>query len=275
MRVLLAALLLVASTGQQRTTVDVPFVPAQILTAKTISVVVYWPDAGWRDKADVQGDGESFLKHWGRYKVVRTSESPDLIAVVTVEPVKRSGGFWRALAYGLAVGAEAYARSAQNYQRCSGQTDGEQFSATCYGSGYVPPPPSAPPAPQYVLNGSILVFDGNFLRTGAPIPEPLLFANSDGKGSAPLIGAAKQLQKMIDRAASVEGSRMDTVNAFEAKIHELAAASHLPATEQAECIQKISVQIGQDHAKLARLEKRDFSDTETLFKGLCAPRPKQ
>jgi hypothetical protein len=144
-----------------------PFVPFDVLDAKTIAVAVYWPDAGWKDKADVQADGENFLRKWNRYKVVRLSESPDLIALVTVEPARQSGGFWRTLAYSLSVGAQAYARSAQNYSHCQGQINGDQINATCYGYNPTPAVAPAPPPPNYVIGGSILVFDGKFLRAAA------------------------------------------------------------------------------------------------------------
>ncbi len=152
------------------------FVPFEVLQAKTIAVTVYWPDAGWRDKAEVQAEGENFLRHWKRYKVVRLSQGPDLIALVAVEPVGRSGGFWKTLAYALSVGAAAYARSAQNYEHCQGQISGSQVGngenyqvdTTCYGYNPTPAAVPPPPPPNYVLSGPILLFDGKFLRTKAP-----------------------------------------------------------------------------------------------------------
>jgi hypothetical protein len=191
---------------------NAPFVPLEVLSAKSIAVTVYWPDAGWRDKAEVQGDGEAFLRKWKRYRVVRISESPDLIALVTVEPTSRSAGFWRTLAYAMAIGAQAYARSAQNYERCQGPANGGEINLTCYGYATgAPSAPPPPPAPNYVLGGTIMVFDGTFLRTGAPIPEPVMFAEADKRGNMPLIGAAKRLRQMVEQAEKVEPDRMAAV----------------------------------------------------------------
>jgi|SRR5579872_3586385 len=258
---------------------DVPFVPAEVLDARTIAVVVYWPDAGWRDKAEVQGDGENFLRKWKRYKIVRLAEHPDLIALVVVEPTGRSGGFWRTLAYALSVGAQAYARSAQNYEHCQSEINGSQVGnsenyqvdTSCY--GYTPGTATAqsPPPPSYVLGGTILLFDGKFLGTNAPIPEPLLFADADNHGRMPLIGAAKRLRKMIEEAQKDLSDRMAIVNALAAKIHELAVADSLPASDEATCDVKISQQIGADEEMLGRLEQRDFTDVEPLFQKLCKP----
>lgn len=269
-----AALLTISElpvAGQQSASLPVvtAFVPIDVTSAKTMAVAVYWPDAGWKEKAEVQADGESFLRKWKRYKVVRVSESPDLIALVTVEPVGRSGGFWRTLAYSLSVGAQAYARSAQNYETCNGQINGDQVSATCYGHNQPQAEAPAPAPPNFVLAGSILIFDGKFLHAGGPIPEPLLFASADNHGSRPLIGAAKRLRQMIEQAEKVLPDRMATVNALDAKIHELAIADGLPQPEELGCADKISKRIGADKNMLGRLEHRDFQDVEVLFNQLC------
>ena len=143
---------------------------------------------------------------------MRISESPDLIALVTVEPTSRSAGFWRTLAYAMAIGAQAYARSAQNYERCQGQANGGEINLTCYGYATgAPSAPPPPPAPNYILGGTIMVFDGKFLRTGAPIPEPVMFAEADNRGNMPLIGAAKRMRQMVEQAQKVKPDRMAAV----------------------------------------------------------------
>jgi hypothetical protein len=246
-----------------------PSVPLEVLSAKTIAVAVYWPDATWQDKVSVQADGENFLRRWKRYKVIRLSEGPDLIALVAVEPVGRTGGFWKSLAYALSVGAQAYAQSSQNYEQCQGQTSGDQVNITCYGYNPVPATPPPPPPPNYVLSGSILLFDGKFLRAGGPVPEPLLFAEADSRGSAPLIGAGKRLRRMIEESEKSQAGRMATVNALLAKIHELSVANGFPLSEEPGCAEKISTRIGADKNLLARVEHGDFQDIETLFRELC------
>jgi hypothetical protein len=261
----------VAAQKKVNSAASVPFVPPEVLSAKTIAVSVYWPDAGWRDKAEVQGDGEAFLRRWKRYKVVRISESPDLIALVTVEPTSDSGGFWKKLAYALAVGAQAYAMSAQNYEQCHGQTSGGQVDITCHGYASSPasaPPP--PPGPSYVLGGTIMVFNGTFLRTGTPIPEPLMFAEADNRGSMPLIGAAKRMRQMVEQAAKVLPERMAAVNVLIAKVHELAVAHGLPKSEEPACSDKIAQQIHNSSEMLDRLERGDVSDVQKLFQEVCA-----
>jgi len=249
---------------------DAQYVPAEVLSAKTIAVSVYWPDAGWRDKAEVQWDGEAFLRNWKRYRVVRISQNLDLIAMVTVEPTSESGGFWRKLAYALAVGAQAYAQSEQNYEQCQGQTSGGQVNINCYGystrtQSATPPPPG----PTYVLGGTIMVFDGRFLRTGAPIPEPLMFAEADSRGRMPLIGAAKRMRQMIEEATKVEPVRMGAANALIAKVHELAVANDLPESEEQVCSQKIALEMHKSGEMLNRLERGDVSDVAKLFRELC------
>jgi hypothetical protein len=265
----LGLILAFASPIKAQQTIRAPFVPFGVLDAKTIAVAVYWPNAGWKEKAEVQSDGENFLRKWHRYEVVQLSESPDLIALVTVEPVRRSGGFWRMLAYSLAVGAQAYARSAQNYEHCQGQINGDQINATCYGYNPTPAAAPPPPPPNYVIGGSILVFDGKFLRADGPIPEPLLFAAADNHGSKPLIGAAKRLQQMIEQAEKVLPDRMAIVDALLAKIHELALTDGLQQSEEPGCADKISTRIGADKNMLARLAHLDLQDVGVLFGELC------
>jgi hypothetical protein len=246
-----------------------PSVPLEVLNAKTIAIAVYWPDASWREKASVQADGENFLRRWKRYKVIRLSEKPDLIALVAVEPVGSAGGFWKRLAYALSIGAQAYARSVDNYEHCHGLANGDRVDVTCY--GYSPTPAAAPPPPppSYVLSGSILLFDGRFLRTGDPVPEPLLVAEADNHGSAPLIGAGKRLRGMIEENEKLQVGRMATVNALLAKIHELATASGLSQPGEAACAEKISTRIGANKNMLARIEHGDFQDVGQLFRELC------
>lgn len=249
---------------------DAPYVPAEVLSAKTIAVSVYWPDASWRDKAEVQGDGEAFLRKWKRYKVVRVSQNPDLIAMVTVEPTTASGGFWAKLASALAVGAQAYAQSARNYEQCQGQASGGQVNINCYGystgTASAPPPPRGP---TYVLGGTILLFDGKFLRTGAPIPEPLMFAEAESRGRMPLIGAAKRMREMIEQATKLDPVRLAAANALIAKVHELAVASGLPQAEEQGCSQKIALEMHKSDAMLNRLERGDVSDVGKLYRDLC------
>jgi hypothetical protein len=121
-----------------------------------------------------------------------------------------------------------------------------------------------------VLAGSILIFDGKFLRAGGPIPEPLLFADADNHGSRPLIGAAKRL-RMIEQGPQVFPDRMATVNALNAKIHELAVANKLSDSEEAECNLKMSQQIGANRDMLGSVERLDFTDVERLFPAVCGP----
>jgi hypothetical protein len=254
---------------------DTPFVPLEVLSAKTIAVAVDWPAANWREKASVQADGENFLRGWKRYRVVRLSEGPDLIALVVVEPVGRTGGFWKRLAYALSLGAQAYALSAQNYEQCYGQAVGNQIDLTC--TGYSPaltlaaaPPP---PPPNYVLGGSILVFDGTFLRTRAPVPEPLMVAEADNHGNAPLIGAGKRMRRMIEENEKLQAGRMETINALLAKVHELSVASGLAPSEEPKCASRISTRIGADKNMLGHIERGDFQDVEGLFSQLCQQKP--
>jgi hypothetical protein len=268
----LVAIFTASLPAQQKPASD-PFVPLEVLNAKTIAVAVYWPGAGWKEKAEVQGDGENFLRHWKRYQVVRITQNPDLIALVNVEPVGRSGGYWRTLAYALAVGAQGFARSSENYEHCQGQMNSDQVNVTCYGYATSPSAPPPPPPPNYVLSGSIMLFDGGFLRTGSPVPEPLLFAEADDRGSAPLIGAGKRMRRMIEDNEKLLATRMATVNALLAKVHELAAAAGLAPSDEPGCAGKISTRIGADKNMLNRLERRDFSDVERLFSGLCAGTP--
>jgi hypothetical protein len=147
-------------------------------------------------------------------------------------------------------------------------------SATCYGfspSPSVAPPP--PPPPNYVIGGSILVFDGKFLRAAGPIPEPLLFAAADHHGSKPLIGAAKRLREMIEQAEKALPDRMRTVEALMAKIHEFSLASGLAQSEEPACDDRISTRIGADKNMLAHVEQHNFQDVGALFEELCKKRP--
>jgi hypothetical protein len=268
----LVAIFAVSLPAQQKPAND-PYVPFEVLNAKTIAVAVYWPDAGWRDKAGVQTDGENFLRHWNRYRVVDLKDSPDLIALVAVKPVGQSGGFWRTLAYAMAVGAQAYGQSASNYTTCQGQINGDQVNATCYGYSASRSAPPPPPPPKYLLSGSILVFSGEFLRTAGPVPEPMLFAEADNKGREPLIGAGKRLRASIERGDQLLSGRMATVNALLAKIHELAVANGLAQSEEPGCAGKISTRIGADKDVLGRVEHGNFQDVSSLFSELCKPTP--
>jgi len=130
-----------------------------------------------------------------------------------------------------------------------------------------------PPPPNYVIAGSILVFDGKFLRAGGPIPEPLLFAVADHHGSKPLIGAANQLREMIEQAEKALPDRMRTEEALMAKIHEVSVANGLPQSEELACDDGISTRIGADKNMLGRIEQHNFQDVGALFEELCKKRP--
>jgi len=257
-----------------------PFVPLGVLQARTIAVAVYWPDGTPSATHEVQAEGEQFLRQWNRFLVVPVLAKPDLVALVTVSPMSRGAGFWRMLGYSLAVGAVQMAASRQNYENCQaeviaspqvGNTRNFHVDSSCYGYAYAAQPQAVPPppGPSYVLSGSILLFDGGFLKTNGPIPEPLLFAQADNHGSKPLIGAAKRLQKEIDDSAKLLAQRMATVNSLMARIHVLAASQNLSAGEEQACDAVISQQIGSDPQMRARLEHGKFADTDRFFSALC------
>lgn len=254
------------------------FVPLPVLQAKTIAVAVYWPNGTPSVKGEVQAEGEQFIRQWNRYLVVAVDAKPDLVALVTVSPVRQGAGFWRMLAYSLAVGASQFAASQQNYEHCRSEITGfgsgnfrtYNMDSSCY--GYAPqaarelPPP---PGPRSVLSGSILLFDGGFLKTNGPIPEPLLFAQANNHGSEPLISAAKRLQKEIDDSTKLLAARMAVVNSLAARIHVLAAGQNLTANEEQACDMSISQQIGSNPQMRSRLEQGKFDDTDRLFSALC------
>lgn len=256
------------------------FVPLDVLQARTIAVAVYWPDGTPSATQEVQAEGEQFLRQWNRFLVVPVVAKPDLVALVTVSSVSRGAGFWRMLGYSLAVGAVQMAASQRNYENCEaevsaspqvGNTKNFHVDSSCYGYAYAPQQQAVPPppGPSYVLSGSILLFDGGFLKTNGPIPEPLLFAQADNHGRKPLIGAAKRLQKEIDDSAKSLAQRMTTVNSLMARIHVLAAGQNLSASEEQACDAVISQQIGSDPQMRARLERGKFEDTDRIFSSLC------
>lgn len=256
-----------------------PLVPLPVLQAKTIAVVVYWPNSAQSDRSEVQSEGEQFIRQWNRYAVVPVDAKPDLVALVTVSPVMRGPGFWRMLAYSLAASASQLSASQQNYEHCqaqvsrfgTGNSQTYDVDSSCY--GYAPQPQARqlppPPAPSEVLSGSILLFDGGFLKTNGPIPEPLLFAQADNHGSEPLIGAAKRLRKEIDGSTKLLAQRMAAVNLLMERIHVLAASQNLTPNEEQACDAVVAQQIGGNPQMRTRLEERKLDDTDRLFSALC------
>jgi len=169
-------------------------VPPRVVSAKTIIARVYYPNGTVADTNGVQHDAEHFLKKWKRYAIVQELDRADIGVVVVVEPMTVQPNFWQRVAWGIAA--------SQTGTHCNGQVIGDQVQANCYTS-----PVPAPLMPSTVFSGSILVYDAADLRAmiatpGSPMPQPIMvaFANEHG-GSAPLIGAGKELRKMIDRAA--------------------------------------------------------------------------
>ena len=268
----------VSSLVAARSNPKAQFVPMDVLQARTIAVSVYWPNGSAAAKAEVQSDSEEFLRRWNRYIVVPVDGKPDLVALVTVSPIRQGSGFWRMLAYSLAVGASQMAASQRNYEHCqveiggtrSGSFSNYNVDATCYGYASQPQarPIPPPPAPSEVLSGSILLFAGGFLKTNGPIPEPLLFAQADNRGSEPLIGAAKRLQKEIDDSAKEFSRRMAAVNLLMGRIHVLAASQNFTAPEEQACGIAVSRQIGGNPHMRVRLEHGQFGDTDRLFAAL-------
>jgi hypothetical protein len=84
-----------------------------------------------------------------------------------------------------------------------------------------------------------------------------------------LQSALKYITSDFEQTANLEHERMATVNALTSKVHELSLASRLPESDEPACRQKIAQQIGANSEMLARLERRDFGDVESLFGQLC------
>jgi hypothetical protein len=172
-------------------------VPPQVIFAKTIAVRVYYPSGALADVNEVKLEAEQFVRKWHRYEVIESAEKADLTVEVAVEPLRVEPTFWQRVAWGMAA--------SQAGAHCSTQFYGDQVYTNCYTT-----PAPAPLMPSVVLNGSILLFDGNDLRNwkaagpDAPMPEPIMAALADGHGSRPLIGAGKKLRKMIDEACKRE-----------------------------------------------------------------------
>jgi hypothetical protein len=172
-------------------------VPPQVIFAKTIAVRVYYPSGAIPDVNEVKLEAEQFLRKWHRYEVIENAEKADLTVEVAVEPLRVEPTFWQRVAWGMAA--------SQAGAHCSTQFYGNQAYTNCYTT-----PAPAPLMPAVVLNGSILLFDGNDLRKwkdagpDGPTPEPIMAALADGHGSRPLIGAGKKLRKMIDEATKKE-----------------------------------------------------------------------
>jgi hypothetical protein len=169
---------------------------------------------------------------------------PDLVAVVVVKPLawrpSAGRGFLAALFAGMqTMGA---AQPIQTY--CSGTAtaigDGMHASVSANCTTYAPLLEQAPVVqsvwPSYVYGGSILVFDGlqfdnyellvreaqdneaRYLHGGQlvgsngariadqPMPNPVLVALADDRGSTPLLTAAKRLRKAIETAEKARKS---------------------------------------------------------------------
>jgi hypothetical protein len=198
MKTLLAAVLFCASTiaiAAEPTQI----VPPQVIFAKTIAVRVYYPSGGGAlaDVNEVKLEAEQFLRKWHRYQVIESAEKADLTVQVAVEPLRVEPTFWHRVAWGMTA--------SQAGAHCSTQFYGDQAYTNCYTT-----PAPAPLMPSVVLNGSILLFDGNDLRKwkaagpDTPPPDPIMAALADGHGNRPLIGAGKRLRKMIDDACKRE-----------------------------------------------------------------------
>jgi len=93
-----------------------------------------------------------------------------------------------------------------------------------------------------------------------------------GKGKNPIVNvidaAAKWLHGYVQQ-------RMSTVNVLVAKVHDLSVADRLPESDEAACTQKIAEQLRANSEMLARLERRDFTDVERLFRQFCEPATNQ
>jgi hypothetical protein len=187
--------LLVCFSGMAGAQQPNQIVPASILSAKTIMPVVYYPNGKPADVNEVRWEADRFLTKWHRFAVTYDAATADIVVRVVVEPLTVYPGFWQHLAWGMAA--------SQAGTRCSAQSYGSTATANCYTT-----PTPAPLMPGVVLNGSILLFDGNEVRDWmagrAGEPTPILTALADGRGSRPLIGAGKKLRKMIDEASKVK-----------------------------------------------------------------------
>lgn len=219
--------------AQQPQTIFPAQIPERILAAKTVALVVSWPEGSWQERLEIQGDGQDFLRKWKRYKVVEDSmiqeqfhgipginvPRPELVAVVVVKPLAWRASTGRSFLAGLFAGMQAFGAAQPIQTYCSGTEtaigDGQHASLSADCTSYVPPASASSPVqpvwPSYVYGGSIVIFDGPefdtyasriALTSAAPIatPEPLLVALADDHGSEPLLRAAKRLRKAIDTA---------------------------------------------------------------------------
>lgn len=195
MKTALAALLLASTIAVAAEPTQI--VPPQVIFAKTIAVRVYYPSGAIADVNEVKLEAEQFLRKWHRYEIIDSAEKADLTVEVAVEPLRVEPRFWQRVAWGIAA--------SQAGSHCATQFYGDQAYTNCYTT-----PAPAPLMPSVVLNGSILLFDGNDLRKwktagpDVPMPDPIMAALAEGHGSRPLVGAGKKLRKMIDEAAKVQ-----------------------------------------------------------------------
>jgi len=156
--------------------------PERVLAAKTISLVVGWPEGSWQERAQIEADGGAFLRHWKRYELMReltmetssrllwkySPPSPDLVAVVVVKPIAWRPGASRSFLAALFAGMQAFGAAQPIQTYCSGSEtaigDGIHANVSVDCQTYVPPVEQAPAAqpvwPSYVYGGSILLFDG-------------------------------------------------------------------------------------------------------------------
>lgn len=194
MRHFLVALLFVGTLAAQQPTERVP---PQVLSAKSMLTYVYWPDGAVADVNAVRYDADRFVTKWKRYQLSVDVAKADLVAYVIVKPMTVYPGFWQRLGWGLAA--------SQAGTHCAGQSYGNNVQLNCYDT---PVPP--PLMPSTLLAGSILIFDGDAIRTwiSSPpdtlLPAPIMAELAKPKGSEPLLGAAKRLRKMIDTAAKIK-----------------------------------------------------------------------
>lgn len=162
--------------------------------------------------------------------------APDLVAVIVVKPIAWRPNASRSFLAALFAGIQAIGVTPPIQTYCSGSAtaigDGihANVSSDCqtYVSRVKQAPAAQPLWPSYVYGGSILIFDSpqfdNILSLrrevqdyetrhlhggqlvdshGArvadqPLPEPLLVALADDRGSEPLLTAAKRLRKAIE-----------------------------------------------------------------------------
>jgi hypothetical protein len=222
--VLVSAVFAPSMGAQQHQTIFPAQVPERILTVKTISLWVFRPNGPWQERMQIQAEGEAFLRKWKRYEFIedrdvedsaQSGKLPDLIAIVTVDPVAWRPSRGRSFLADLFDGLQAFGAAQPAQTNCSGTetaiSEGQHSSVSLDCQTYIPPVAQEPTAqgvwPSYVYGGSIVLVDGpefifwSTIRQLDPSANPLLLVVlADDHGSAPLLTAAKRLRKAIETA---------------------------------------------------------------------------